>query len=180
MDVARVHYRQEERRLVNGCVHELEVSDGKGSARRKPSCARQSCMAKPARGGRWEQDYDQQAPSGRRRSGNRGRIHLLSRFRLSSPHTELTQELFKKTIGPLKDSFIVYNSQGRSKGIAIVSFVRAGDAAVARQKYHGKHLRSSFSHVVAHQNTQVKLLTDVCAFSTGQNTCAHHFHQAVQ
>jgi RNA recognition motif. (a.k.a. RRM, RBD, or RNP domain) len=53
------------------------------------------------------------------------------------PLSHTYQELFKKTVGPLKDSFIVHNSQGRSKGIAIVSFLRSGDAAVARQKYNG-------------------------------------------
>jgi RNA recognition motif-containing protein len=48
------------------------------------------------------------------------------------------QELFKKTVGPLKESFLVYNSQGKSKGMAIVSFQRPGDAVVARTKYDGK------------------------------------------
>lgn len=48
------------------------------------------------------------------------------------------EELFRKTVGPLKDSFIVYNSQGKSKGMAIISFQKPGDAAVARSKYDGK------------------------------------------
>jgi THO complex subunit 4 len=48
------------------------------------------------------------------------------------------QELFKKTVGPLKESFLIYNSQGKSKGMAIVSFQRPGDAVVARTKYDGK------------------------------------------
>ncbi|KAJ3781891.1 hypothetical protein GGU10DRAFT_365318 [Lentinula aff. detonsa] len=48
------------------------------------------------------------------------------------------EELFKKTIGPLKESFVIYNSQGRSKGMAVVVFQRPGDAVVARTKYNGK------------------------------------------
>lgn len=41
-------------------------------------------------------------------------------------------------MGPLKESFLVYNSQGRSKGMAVVAFQRPGDAMVARAKYDGK------------------------------------------
>ncbi|KAJ3509228.1 hypothetical protein NLJ89_g5334 [Agrocybe chaxingu] len=48
------------------------------------------------------------------------------------------EELFRKTIGPLKESFLVYNSQGRSKGMAIVTFQRPGDAAIAQAKYDGR------------------------------------------
>ena len=48
------------------------------------------------------------------------------------------QQLFSKTVGPVKDAFIVYNSQGRSKGMAVVSFQRSTDAALARTKYNGK------------------------------------------
>ncbi|KAG9313555.1 hypothetical protein JVU11DRAFT_5882 [Chiua virens] len=50
------------------------------------------------------------------------------------------QELFQKTVGPLKEVFLIYNSQGRSKGMAIVTFQRSGDAAVARTKYDGKFI----------------------------------------
>src|SRR5260221_13738523 len=50
----------------------------------------------------------------------------------------MPQELFKKTVGPLREAFMVYNSQGKSKGMAIVGFQRPGDAAVAQKKYHGK------------------------------------------
>ncbi|THH00871.1 hypothetical protein EW026_g1741 [Hermanssonia centrifuga] len=46
--------------------------------------------------------------------------------------------LFVKTVGPVKESFIVHNSQGNSKGMAVVSFHRVEDAAVARTKYNGK------------------------------------------
>ncbi|KAF8556023.1 hypothetical protein OG21DRAFT_1483374 [Imleria badia] len=49
-------------------------------------------------------------------------------------------ELFRKTVGPLKEVFLIYNSQGRSKGMAVVSFQRAGDAALARSKYDGKFI----------------------------------------
>lgn len=48
------------------------------------------------------------------------------------------QELFRKTVGPLKESFLIYNSAGRSKGMAVVTFQRPGDAAAARAKYDGK------------------------------------------
>ncbi|KAJ7927588.1 hypothetical protein B0H13DRAFT_2229283 [Mycena leptocephala] len=47
-------------------------------------------------------------------------------------------ELFKKTVGPLRESFLIYNSQGKSKGMAVVVFQRPGDAVVARSKYDGK------------------------------------------
>lgn len=50
----------------------------------------------------------------------------------------MQQDLFRKTVGPLKDAFIIYNSQGNSKGMAIVSFQRAADAAVAVAKYDKK------------------------------------------
>ncbi|KAE9405022.1 hypothetical protein BT96DRAFT_916461 [Gymnopus androsaceus JB14] len=62
---------------------------------------------------------------------------LLSHLPLDVGEKEV-EELFKKTVGPLKDSFLIYNSQGRSKGMAVVEFHRAGDAMVARSKYDGK------------------------------------------
>lgn len=43
-----------------------------------------------------------------------------------------------KTVGPVRDALLVYNNNGRSKGMGIVEFHRPGDAAVARQKYNGK------------------------------------------
>ncbi|PPQ71766.1 hypothetical protein CVT24_006527 [Panaeolus cyanescens] len=49
-----------------------------------------------------------------------------------------SDDLFKKTVGPLKECFLVYNSQGKSKGMAVITFQRAGDSFVARQKYNGK------------------------------------------
>ncbi len=33
---------------------------------------------------------------------------------------------------------MVYNSQGKSRGMAVVTFARPVDAAVARTKYNGK------------------------------------------
>jgi THO complex subunit 4 len=53
------------------------------------------------------------------------------------------QELFRKTVGPLREAFLIYNSQGRSKGMAVVSFQRPGDAGVAREKYDGKFIDGS-------------------------------------
>ena len=41
-------------------------------------------------------------------------------------------------MGPLKESFLVYNSQGNSKGMAVVTFQRPGDALAAQAKYDGK------------------------------------------
>ncbi|VDC05720.1 unnamed protein product [Peniophora sp. CBMAI 1063] len=48
------------------------------------------------------------------------------------------KHLFEKTVGPLRDLYVIYNSQGRSKGHAVVYFARGGDASLARQKYNGK------------------------------------------
>ncbi|TFY77313.1 hypothetical protein EWM64_g6700 [Hericium alpestre] len=48
------------------------------------------------------------------------------------------KELFTRTIGPMKDLFLIYNSQGKSKGMAVVTFSRPGDAAIARAKYNNK------------------------------------------
>lgn len=48
------------------------------------------------------------------------------------------EELFRQTVGPLREVLIIYNSQGKSKGMAIVEFARPGDAVIARRKYHGK------------------------------------------
>ncbi|KAJ7634845.1 hypothetical protein FB45DRAFT_743001 [Roridomyces roridus] len=62
---------------------------------------------------------------------------FLSRLPMDVGETEV-EELFKKTIGPLKESFLIYNSQGKSKGMAVVAFQRPGDAVVARTKYDGK------------------------------------------
>lgn len=45
----------------------------------------------------------------------------------------------------MKEAFIIYNSQGNSKGMAVVSFQRPNDAAVARAKYNGKYIDQSAS-----------------------------------
>lgn len=58
------------------------------------------------------------------------------------------QDLFKKTVGPLKEVVLVYNNQGKSKGLAIVSFQKTTDAAVARTKYHGKIVDGRESHAL--------------------------------
>ncbi|KAI0367662.1 hypothetical protein BV20DRAFT_970221 [Pilatotrama ljubarskyi] len=62
---------------------------------------------------------------------------LLSRLPLDVVENEV-EVLFARTVGPVKDVFMVYNSQGRSRGMAVVTFARPGDAAVARAKYNGK------------------------------------------
>lgn len=60
------------------------------------------------------------------------------------------QDLMKKTIGPLKESFIIYNSSAASKGMAVVTFHRATDAAKAREKYHGKVIDQRELHLSLH------------------------------
>ena len=60
------------------------------------------------------------------------------------------QILFSKTVGPVKEVFMVYNSQGKSRGMAVVTFVRAGDAAVARVKYNGKIVDGRKSSFASH------------------------------
>ncbi|KAJ7683033.1 hypothetical protein B0H17DRAFT_942367 [Mycena rosella] len=62
---------------------------------------------------------------------------FLSRLPMDVGETEV-EELFKKTVGPLRESFLIYNSHGKSKGMAVVAFQRPGDAAIARAKYDGK------------------------------------------
>ncbi|KAF9023654.1 hypothetical protein BDZ89DRAFT_989743 [Hymenopellis radicata] len=70
---------------------------------------------------------------------NPGSKILLSRLPVDVPEKEV-DELFKKTVGPLKESFLIYNSQGKSKGMAIVSFQHTEHAAVAKAKYDGKYI----------------------------------------
>ncbi|KIJ59391.1 hypothetical protein HYDPIDRAFT_100831 [Hydnomerulius pinastri MD-312] len=82
----------------------------------------------------------QAAPAWRdQKPKDQGSKILLSRLPPDVGETEV-EELFKKTVGPLKEAFLIYNSQGRSKGMAVVVFQRAGDAAVARTKYDGKFI----------------------------------------
>ncbi|KAK7044684.1 Rna annealing protein [Favolaschia claudopus] len=74
---------------------------------------------------------------GRQATTEPGSKIFLSRLPMDVGETEV-EELFKKTIGPLRESFLIYNSQGKSKGMAVVVFQRPGDAAIARQKFDGK------------------------------------------
>ncbi|KAF9456466.1 hypothetical protein BDZ94DRAFT_1177637 [Collybia nuda] len=62
---------------------------------------------------------------------------LLSRLPVDVGEKEV-EDLFKKTVGPLRECFLVYNSAGKSKGMAVVAFQRPGDAAAAKAKYDGK------------------------------------------
>lgn len=45
----------------------------------------------------------------------------------------------------MKDLFIIYNNQARSKGMAVVTFHRPVDAGVAQSKYNGKVIDGSTS-----------------------------------
>ncbi|KAF8531143.1 hypothetical protein JB92DRAFT_250045 [Gautieria morchelliformis] len=63
---------------------------------------------------------------------------LMSQLPVETVHERDIEELFAETIGPVFNVFIVYNSNGRSKGMAVVNFQRSGDAAEARRKYNGK------------------------------------------
>ncbi|KAG8999476.1 hypothetical protein FRB94_011470 [Tulasnella sp. JGI-2019a] len=48
------------------------------------------------------------------------------------------QELMHTTVGALRDTFCVYNKAGKTTGMAIVHFVKPGDAHKARMLYHNK------------------------------------------
>ena len=48
-----------------------------------------------------------------------------------------------KTVGPVREVSLIYNSAGKSKGMAIVEFQRLGDARIARQKYNKKIIDGS-------------------------------------
>ncbi|KAJ7753346.1 hypothetical protein DFH07DRAFT_824151 [Mycena maculata] len=74
---------------------------------------------------------------GRQAMSEQGSKIFLSRLPMDVGETEV-EELFKKTVGPLRESFLIYNSQGKSKGMAVVVFQRPGDAVIARSKYDGK------------------------------------------
>ncbi|KAJ7666180.1 hypothetical protein DFH06DRAFT_984817 [Mycena polygramma] len=74
---------------------------------------------------------------GRQSTAEPGSKIFLSRLPMDVGETEV-EELFKKTVGPLRESFLIYNSQGKSKGMAVVAFQRPGDAVIAREKYDGK------------------------------------------
>ncbi|KAI0720759.1 hypothetical protein C8T65DRAFT_632714 [Cerioporus squamosus] len=79
-------------------------------------------------------------PNARAASGSGSEIGskiLLSRLPIDVVEDEV-ETLFSRTVGPVKEVLMVYNSQAKSRGMAIVSFTRPGDAAVARAKYNGK------------------------------------------
>ncbi|KAN0131670.1 hypothetical protein V8E53_010512 [Lactarius tabidus] len=67
----------------------------------------------------------------------RGSKILLTSLPMDVAESEL-EELFKRTVGPIKELFIIYNNQGRSKGMAVVTFQRTTDAVSAQSKYDGK------------------------------------------
>ncbi|KAA1472101.1 hypothetical protein DENSPDRAFT_838272 [Dentipellis sp. KUC8613] len=77
------------------------------------------------------------AASSSKKSITQGSKILLSNLPMDVGESEV-EELFKRTVGPMKDLFVIYNSQGKSKGMAIVTFHRPGDAAIARSKYNHK------------------------------------------
>jgi len=62
---------------------------------------------------------------------------MLSQLPMDVAENEV-EILFAKTVGPVKDTFLVYNSQGKSKGMAVVAFAKPESAALAREKYNGK------------------------------------------
>ncbi|KAI0631010.1 hypothetical protein C8Q77DRAFT_1062034 [Trametes polyzona] len=79
-------------------------------------------------------------PNARLASGSNqgpGSKILLSRLPLDVEQEEV-EVLFNRTVGQVKEVIMVYNTQGKSRGMAVVTFARAGDAAVARAKYNGK------------------------------------------
>ncbi|KAF8524385.1 hypothetical protein BU17DRAFT_63371 [Hysterangium stoloniferum] len=63
---------------------------------------------------------------------------LMSQLPTDSVEENDIEELFRETIGPVFNVFAIYNSQGKSKGMAVVHFQRPGDAIEARRRYNGK------------------------------------------
>jgi THO complex subunit 4 len=53
------------------------------------------------------------------------------------------KELFHSTIGPLKDATLHYDANGRSKGVANISFTRKGDGSKAYQQYNNRLIDGS-------------------------------------
>ncbi|ETW77998.1 hypothetical protein HETIRDRAFT_247152, partial [Heterobasidion irregulare TC 32-1] len=87
------------------------------------------------------------APNGNVASTSRTYTGLGSKILLSNLPMDVgeaeIEDLFKRTVGPMKDLFIVYNSQAKSKGMSIVTFSRPGDASVARAKFNNKVIDGS-------------------------------------
>ncbi|KAI0739073.1 hypothetical protein C8Q80DRAFT_1203825 [Daedaleopsis nitida] len=84
----------------------------------------------------------QPAPAWRPRTASGSSSEIGSKILLSRLPADVVENevevLFSRTVGPVKEVLLVYNSQGKSRGMAVVSFSRPGDAAVARTKYNGK------------------------------------------
>jgi len=53
------------------------------------------------------------------------------------------KELFKQTVGPLKEITLHYDATGRSKGVATVTFQRNGDGTKAFQQYNNRLIDGS-------------------------------------
>ncbi|KAJ3915781.1 hypothetical protein F5877DRAFT_47939 [Lentinula edodes] len=109
----------------------------------------------------WRSSAQGQSQSFRRQQAAGSKI-LLSQLPLDVGEKEV-EELFKKTVGPLKESFIIYNNQGRSKGMAVVVFQRPGDAMIAREKYDGKF-------VDGRRPIRIELVSDGPAIPTGPSS----------
>jgi THO complex subunit 4 len=58
-------------------------------------------------------------------------------------HSQQTQELFTQTIGPIREVIITYDSNGKSKGIASVTFNKASDSQKAYQQYNNRLIDGS-------------------------------------
>ena len=93
-----------------------------------------------------EQDIAEQTAYGCQSRGSRGTCHPKHRVpsTLIKPVLRTrAQALFVKTVGPVKEAFVVYNNQANSKGMAVVTFQRSEDAMVARKKFNGKIIDGS-------------------------------------
>jgi THO complex subunit 4 len=53
------------------------------------------------------------------------------------------QELFATTIGPLREVTLNYDNNGRSKGIATITFQRKGDGSKAYHQYNNRLIDGS-------------------------------------
>ncbi|KLO12847.1 hypothetical protein SCHPADRAFT_828918, partial [Schizopora paradoxa] len=53
------------------------------------------------------------------------------------------KDLFASTIGPLREATLHFDSNGRSKGIATITFSRRGDGTKAFETYNGRLIDGS-------------------------------------
>ncbi|KZT37485.1 hypothetical protein SISSUDRAFT_987590 [Sistotremastrum suecicum HHB10207 ss-3] len=53
------------------------------------------------------------------------------------------KELFSSTVGNLRDVNLHYDAHGKSKGVALVQFVKKGDGAKAYQQYNNRLIDGS-------------------------------------